>query len=67
MREFGVLVPARPGGSFQPRDRLVDLALFDKVGSNVVVRIAEVRVDFDGAVTLRDGRVVVTHETVGPT
>jgi len=39
----------------QPRNCLIEVALLDHVRADVVVGIAKVRIDFDGAPALRDG------------
>src|ERR1700682_4232878 len=53
-------------GLLQPFDRLVELSLRDEVGSDVVVRVAEGRVDSDRILTLVDCLVDATLKAVGP-
>src|SRR5437867_2093383 len=53
-------------GLLQPLDRLVELPLRDEVGPDVVVRVAEGRVDIDRSLTLVDCLVQTTLNAVGP-
>ena len=55
MRKVARLVAARFRGAFQPGNRLLETAQFDQVSANVVVRIAEFRIDFDRQPAFGDG------------
>src|SRR5438128_11356260 len=57
---FGLL------GLFQPRDRLVQLVLLHEVDPDVVVGIAELRIDLDRAEALLGGILQATLEAHGP-
>ena len=54
-------------GLLQPFNRLVELSPIDEVGPDVVVRVAEGRVDSDRLLTLLDCLVGATLKAVGPT
>ena len=58
VRESRIVITHRARGHFQPGNGFVDLAFFDQVGADIVVGVAEVRVSFDGALALGDGRIV---------
>src|SRR5437899_2963808 len=53
-------------GLFKPRDRLVQLVLLQQVDSDVVVRIAELRIDLDRAEALLGGLRQAALEAHGP-
>jgi hypothetical protein len=55
VREMPRFVAARFDGLLQPRDGFIELPEFDQIGADVVVGIAEIRVQFDGALAFRDG------------
>src|SRR2546428_10780485 len=57
---FGLL------GLFEPRDRLVQLVLLHQVDPDVVVRIAELRIDLDRAEALLGGLLQTALEAHGP-
>src|SRR2546426_1363728 len=57
---FGLL------GLFEPRDRLVQLVLLHQVYPDVVVRIAELRIDLDRAEALLGGLLQAALEAHGP-
>ena len=59
-------VAARFGGALEPGDGFVVALLFDQVRANVVVRIAEIGIDLDGALALRDGFVDAALEMITP-
>src|SRR3989454_12637861 len=58
---FGLL------GLFEPRDRLVQLVLLHQVDPDVVVRIAELRIDLDRAQAFLGGLLQAALEAHGPT
>src|SRR2546428_5733543 len=64
--ERRALVPLGARRFLQPLDRVVELALLDQVGPDVVVWITEVGVHCDGAVTVLDRLVQHPHEAVSP-
>src|SRR2546428_6037805 len=51
-------------GTLQPRDGLVEAAHLDQVGTDVVVGVTEVRINFDGALALRDGLLQPALEVI---
>src|SRR5258705_236618 len=53
-------------GLFEPPDRLVQLVLLHQVDADVVVRIAELSIDLDGAEALLGGLCQVALEAHGP-
>ena len=53
-------------GHAQPRDGVIQLALFQIVGADVVVGIAELRIQIDGPVAILNGGIEVLFETLGP-
>src|SRR5687767_7169587 len=66
MGERRTLVPFRMHGFLKPRDGVVQLALLDQIGADVVVGIAELGIPGNGAMTLLDRVVEPAHETIGP-
>jgi hypothetical protein len=52
--------------ALEPRDRLVELVLLHQVHADVVVRVTEVRIDGDRAVTFLDRLVEAALEAHGP-
>ncbi len=50
----------------QPWNGFIVAAEFDEIGPDVVVGIAEVRVEFDGALALSDGLFDTALKMVGP-
>src|SRR5882724_525760 len=60
------LVAWRRERALEPRDRLVELALLEEVRADVVVRVAEVGIDGDRLLALRDRVVETILETVRP-
>ena len=50
----------------QPRNGLIKLAKFNQVRSDIVVRIAEVRIEFDRTLALRDGIQQLALEVIRP-
>jgi len=46
---------------FQPGHSLIPFPLFNQVGTDIVVRIAQLWIDPDGFFTLRDGALVVAE------
>src|SRR5215469_922936 len=67
MRKMPRFVAARFGGTFEPGNRFIKAILFDQVGSDVVVRVAKVGIDLDGALAFENGLVNAALEMVGPT
>src|SRR5262249_62191151 len=57
-----------PGGdgALEPRNRLLQLAELDEIGTDIVVRVAELRIDGNRLLALGDGVVVAVQEAVGP-
>src|SRR4029077_19734091 len=53
-------------GFFKPGDGVVPFLLFDQIGADIVVRIAELGVESDGLMAVLDGAVVVGQEGIGP-
>src|SRR5262249_18101848 len=60
------LVAARFAGAFEPGNRFIVALLLDQVRTDVVIRIAKVRIDFDGALALDDGLVNAALKVVSP-
>src|SRR5438874_7390767 len=60
------LVPRRALGALEPGHRVVEVALLNQVRANVVVRVAEVRIDLDGALALRDRALDVARVRIDP-
>src|SRR5207249_5098012 len=60
------LVAARFRGAFQPGNGFLETAQFDQVRANVVVRIAEFRIDFDGEPALGNGFFDAPLEMIRP-
>src|SRR5262249_23173620 len=52
--------------ALEPRNRVVELALLEEVRADVVVRVAEIRIDLDRLLALGDGVVELVLEAVGP-
>src|SRR5438309_9463352 len=61
------LVAARFRGAFQPGNRFLETAQFDQVRANVVVGIAELRVNFDRKPALGDSLFDAPLEMIRPT
>src|SRR5712692_3641325 len=61
------LIPSRLNRLLEPRNRLVELPEVDEIGPNVVVGIAEVRIDGDRLLAFLNRFVVTAQETEGPT
>ena len=61
------LVTRRALGALEPRHGIVQRALLDQVCANVVIRVAEVGIDLDGAFALGDGALDVAGMCVSPT
>src|SRR2546429_7021355 len=59
------LVAARFGGALEPGNRFVKAILFDQVGPDVVVGVAKIGIDFNGALAFGDGLVDAALEMVG--
>ena len=55
VRKMARLVTARFHSAFQPRNRFIESAQLDQIRADVVVRIAELRIDFDRALALGNG------------
>ena len=66
MRKMARLVAGRGDRAFEPRDGLVELPLFEEVGADVVVGVAEVGIDRDRLFALGDRVVEPVLEAVGP-
>src|SRR5215469_12879556 len=66
VRKVARLVAARFYGLLQPGNRFIELAKFDQVRANIVVRVAEIRVEFDGALAFGDGIEKLALEMIGP-
>ena len=47
VREVVGIVAARLNRTLEPRQRLIEIALFDQIGSDIVIRVAEIRVNPD--------------------
>src|SRR5262245_1107302 len=60
------LIASRLQRFLKPGNRFVEFALFDQIGSDVVIRIAEIWVLRDGLVTFFDRIVETPHKAVGP-
>ena len=66
MREMTRFVATRLDGLLQPRNGLVELAEFDHVCANVVIGIAKIGIEFDGALALGDGVQQFALKVIGP-
>ena len=66
MGEMPWFVAARFGGALKPGNRLIVALLLDQVGANVVVGIAKVGVDLNGALALGNGLVNAALKMVSP-
>src|SRR5260370_19497789 len=60
------LVARRPLGAFEPGHGVVQSALLDQVHADVVVGVAEVGIDLDGALALGDRALDVAGVRIGP-
>ena len=67
MRKMPRLVAARFRGTLEPGNRVVKAILFDQVGPDVVVGVAKIGIDLDGALALGDGLLDAALEMIGPT
>src|SRR5215470_1569940 len=65
-RKLPRLVPRRLLGALEPGDRLFELPLLHEVDADVVIRIAEVGVDLDGAQALGRGLLEAALKRVRP-
>src|SRR6266849_6560834 len=54
VRKMARFVAPRFHGAFEPRDRFIEAAKLDEIGADVVVRIAEFRIELDRALAFRD-------------
>jgi len=66
-RKMPRLVAARFGGALEPGNRFVKAILFDQVGPDVVVGVAKIGIDFNGALAFGDGLVDAALAMLGPT
>ena len=66
MREMTRFVSARLDRLLEPRNRFVKLPKFDQVCANIVVRIAEIRIEFNSALALRNGVEEFPLEMISP-
>src|SRR5580698_3342128 len=67
--EIGIwpgVIAWRDHGFLKPGDGLVPFFLFDQVSPDIVVRVAELRVNFDCFQTLSDGAVVIAEKRIRP-
>jgi len=60
------LIAARVQGALEPGQRFVVFAFFDQVSADIVVGIAEFRVNLDGLLALGDGVVDFALIAVSP-
>ena len=60
------IVSTRLKGALEPGQGLVVLALLDEVGADIVVRVAELRIDPDSLLAERDGLFELALKMVGP-
>ena len=50
----------------EPRNGFVPFPLLDQIGADIVVRVAKIGVDLDGALTVCNRVVVIGDERIGP-
>src|SRR5271166_3424950 len=53
-------------GFLKPGNGLIPFLLFNQVSPDIVVRIAKIRINFDGLQAFGDGAIVVAEEGVRP-
>src|SRR5260370_2063533 len=59
-------VARRLGGLLKPRESFFEVPQLNQIRANIVVGIAEFRIDFDGALTLGDGFIEFALKMIGP-
>src|SRR5262249_25525779 len=65
-RKLPRLVPRRLLGALEPGDRLFELALLHEVNADVVIRVAEVGIDLDGAQAFGRGLLEPSLKRIRP-
>src|SRR5271167_3990709 len=66
MRIATRLVARREHGFLKPGDGFIPFLLFNQVSPDIVVRIAELRIELDRLLTFADGTLVVAEKRVRP-
>ncbi len=66
MREMSGFVARGFDGLLQPGNGFIELAEFNHIGANVVVRVAEIGIQLDGAFAFGDGIEKAALKMVGP-
>jgi hypothetical protein len=66
MREVARLVARSFDSLLQPGNGFIELAKFNHISANIVVRIAEIGIESDGAFAFRDGIEKLALKMIGP-
>ena len=66
VRKMARLIASRFSRAFEPGNRVVKTPQLDEIGSDVVVGIAEFRINFDRPFALRDGVFDAALKMIGP-